>query len=73
MNYWGGASECGRCACGMNNSCADPRYECNCDANDDMWREDSGLPLTSHIFLLDSSGLAILAIAASKVTIHWGN
>ena len=43
MNYWGGASECGRSACGMNNSCADPRYECNCDANDGVWREDSGL------------------------------
>ena len=43
MNYWGGASECGRCACGMTKSCADHRYECNCDAKDDVWREDSGL------------------------------
>ena len=43
MNYWGGASECGRCACGMNNSCADPGYGCNCDKNDGMWRKDSGL------------------------------
>ena len=43
MTYWGGASESGRCACGMNNSCADPGDECNCDANDGVWREDSGL------------------------------
>ena len=43
MAYWGGASESGKCACGMNNSCADPRFECNCDADDDVWREDSGL------------------------------
>ena len=27
----------------MNNSCADPSYGCNCDKNDKVWREDSGL------------------------------
>ena len=44
MTYWGGASPgSGRCACGMTNSCADPRYGCNCDKNDNVWREDSGL------------------------------
>ena len=43
MTYWGGASESGRCACGMTKSCADPRYGCNCDVNDYVWREDSGL------------------------------
>ena len=43
MTYWGGASGIGRCACGMTNSCADPRYACNCDKNDYVWREDSGL------------------------------
>ena len=43
MTYWGGASENGKCACGMTKSCSDPRDECNCDANDDVWREDSGL------------------------------
>ena len=46
MNYWGGASPGGRqqiCACGMTNSCADSRYGCNCDKNDWVWREDSGL------------------------------
>ena len=44
MTYWGGASPgSGKCACGMNNSCANPRYGCNCDKNDNVWREDSGL------------------------------
>ncbi|KAL9975056.1 hypothetical protein ACROYT_G012172 [Oculina patagonica] len=44
MTYWGGASPgSGKCACGMTNSCADSRYGCNCDKNDNVWREDSGL------------------------------
>ena len=43
MTYWGGASINGKCACGMTNSCADSRYGCNCDTNDLVWREDSGL------------------------------
>ena len=43
MTYWGGASIIGKCACGMTNSCADSRYGCNCDKNDNVWREDSGL------------------------------
>jgi len=44
MTYWGGASpSSGKCACGMTNSCADPSYGCNCEKNDNVWREDSGL------------------------------
>ena len=43
MTYWGGASGSGKCACGMTSSCANPSYGCNCDANDYVWREDSGL------------------------------
>ena len=43
MTYWGGASGNGKCACGMTNSCANPSYGCNCDKNDRVWREDSGL------------------------------
>ena len=27
----------------MTNSCADPSKACNCDKNDGVWREDSGL------------------------------
>ena len=44
MTYWGGASPgSDKCACGMNNSCADSELACNCDKNDKVWREDSGL------------------------------
>ena len=44
MKYWGGASPgSGKCACGMTNSCADSSDHCNCDKNDNVWREDSGL------------------------------
>ena len=43
MTYWGGASVNYKCACGMTHSCADPNYDCNCDANDQVWRNDSGL------------------------------
>ena len=42
MNYWGGAAVgSGKCACGMTNSCAGGG-NCNCDKNDNVWREDSG-------------------------------
>ena len=44
MLYWGGASPNSyKCACGMTNSCANPSKACNCDKNDLVWREDSGL------------------------------
>ena len=43
MTYWGGAYGSGRCACGMTSSCANSRFGCNCDKNDYVWREDSGL------------------------------
>ena len=44
MTYWGGASPgSGKCACGMTNSCAVSSHGCNCDSNDEAWREDSGL------------------------------
>ena len=43
MNFWGGASGSSKCACGMTKSCADRRDGCNCDKNDNVWREDSGV------------------------------
>ena len=44
MAYWGGAPpDSNKCACGMNNTCADPSRACNCDKNDEVWREDNGL------------------------------
>ncbi|XP_053217891.1 contactin-associated protein 1 [Podarcis raffonei] len=42
--YWGGSPPgLGRCACGMDKNCADPRFYCNCDADHAMWRADKGL------------------------------
>ena len=44
MTYWGGVDLVPyKCACGLNNPCADASYGCNCDKNDHVWREDSGL------------------------------
>ena len=45
MTYWGGATPADfyKCACGVNNTCADSSRECNCDKNDNVLREDSGL------------------------------
>ena len=43
MRYWGGASGNNKCACGMTNACADSRFGCNCDKQDHVGREDSGL------------------------------
>ena len=44
MNYWGDADvDSGKCACGMNNTCADESKRCNCDSGDHgAWSEDSG-------------------------------
>lgn len=44
MNYWGGAPPgSGKCACGVNKSCSLSGKPCNCDNNDNVWREDSGV------------------------------
>ena len=45
MTYWGGATPADlyKCACGVTNTCANSARGCNCDANDGVWREDSGL------------------------------
>ena len=51
MMYWGGADPgSGKCACGMNKTCVRPNLNCNCDKNDKVWREDSGL-LTDKTYL----------------------
>ena len=57
MFYWGGATPADnyKCACGLTNSCANPSYGCNCDKNDDVWREDSG-------FLTEKSDLPVLQL-----------
>ena len=66
MRYWGGAlpgSE--KCACGKTNSCADPSQECNCDKNDNVWREDSGL-------LTDRSTLPVKELRIGDTGVHSG-
>ena len=54
MTYWGGSNSSFpyKCACGVNGTCANPGYGCNCDGNDAIWREDSG-------FLSDKSRLPV--------------
>ena len=61
MTYWGGASVSGKCACGMTNSCADSTDGCNCDKNDYVWREDSGL-------LTDKTHLPVKQLRFGDVT-----
>ncbi|CAF97960.1 unnamed protein product [Tetraodon nigroviridis] len=42
--YWGGSAPgIQKCACGMDRNCTDTKYDCNCDADHNLWREDSGL------------------------------
>uniref|UniRef100_A0A1A8QBP0 Contactin-associated protein-like 2 n=2 Tax=Nothobranchius TaxID=28779 RepID=A0A1A8QBP0_9TELE len=43
-SYWGGSGPgIQKCACGIENNCADPRHYCNCDADLRSWKEDAGL------------------------------
>ena len=61
MRYWGGATPgSGKCACGMINSCANHSYACNCDSNDNVWREDSGL-------LTDKTKLPVIQLSFKDV------
>ena len=56
MTYWGGVNSVPyKCACGLNNTCADTSDGCNCDINDQKWREDSGL-------LTDKSKLPVIQL-----------
>uniref|UniRef100_A0A8K9X300 Contactin associated protein 2b n=1 Tax=Oncorhynchus mykiss TaxID=8022 RepID=A0A8K9X300_ONCMY len=42
--YWGGSGPgIQKCACGIERNCTDPKYYCNCDADQTRWREDAGL------------------------------
>ena len=67
MKYWGGASPVSnKCACGMTNSCADSSARCNCDMNDAVWREDSGL-------LTDKSQLPVKELRFGDTGTFGGN
>ena len=51
MDYWGGATgRKGLCSCAVTNTCDKSTKKCNCDINDKVWREDSGL-LTDKLYL----------------------
>ncbi|XP_029445441.1 contactin-associated protein-like 2 [Rhinatrema bivittatum] len=42
--YWGGSAPgIQKCACGIERNCSDPKYHCNCDADQKQWRKDTGL------------------------------
>ncbi|XP_074973829.1 contactin-associated protein-like 5 isoform X4 [Caretta caretta] len=42
--YWGGSLPgVQQCACGLEESCLDMRYFCNCDADKEEWTNDTGL------------------------------
>ena len=44
MKYWGGAVNMeGYCACGLTQTCVKEHDKCNCEANESIWHEDSGL------------------------------
>ncbi|CAH3154168.1 unnamed protein product [Pocillopora meandrina] len=47
--------------CGMTNSCADSQLLCNCDKNDNVWREDSGI-------LTDKNNLPVRQMRFSDTT-----
>ncbi|XP_078380224.1 uncharacterized protein LOC144663168 [Oculina patagonica] len=67
MLYWGGASPgSDKCACGMTNSCANPSDKCNCDKNDGVWREDSGL-------LTDKSTLPVKELRFGDTGEHYAD
>ena len=63
MTYWGGsnASFPYKCACGVSGTCAYNRYGCNCDTNDNVFREDSGL-------LTDNSHLPVIQLRFGDVS-----
>lgn len=53
MMYWGGVDlVLFKCVCGLDNLCVDFGYGCNCDKNDNVWREDSGLFINKFEFFV---------------------
>ena len=83
MTYWGNVpydpdSDVGPinyCECGLTHSCDNATLPCNCDANDLVWREDSGwLTYKQHLpiagFYAGETGLCLLLVLYSKFIIH---
>ena len=66
MKYWGGAkANSEKCACGMTNSCLDPKQSCNCDQNNNTWTEDSG-------YLTDKNTLPVTQLRFGDTTTYAG-
>ncbi|KAJ0001203.1 hypothetical protein NQD34_006223 [Periophthalmus magnuspinnatus] len=49
--YWGGTfREIQKCGCAINQTCVDPRFQCNCDADYRQWYSDKGyLDFRDHL------------------------
>ncbi|CAG02805.1 unnamed protein product, partial [Tetraodon nigroviridis] len=49
--YWGGTfREVQMCGCAINQSCTDPKFQCNCDADYRQWYSDKGyLDFRDHL------------------------
>ncbi|XP_071386578.1 contactin-associated protein 1 [Centroberyx affinis] len=49
--YWGGAfREVQKCGCSINQTCTDPKFQCNCDADYRQWYSDKGyLDFRDHL------------------------
>ncbi|XP_028300530.1 contactin-associated protein-like 4 isoform X4 [Gouania willdenowi] len=44
QTFWAGAQPGSQqCVCGLQDNCVDPSHFCNCDADYDLWTNDSGL------------------------------
>ena len=73
MTYWWGASPGSRkCACGMNNTLADPKNGCNSNKNDRVWCEDSGMVcwLTRQSFQLNGSRMVMQGVRKNQYGYH---
>lgn len=67
MIYWGGAKPgSSKCVCGMTKSCVVPNQSCNCDQNNNIWKEDSG-------FLIDMKSLSVTGLRFGDTTTTHGN
>ncbi|KAK7940578.1 hypothetical protein WMY93_003904 [Mugilogobius chulae] len=49
--YWGGTfREIQKCGCAINQTCIDPKFQCNCDADYRQWYSDKGyLDFRDHL------------------------
>ena len=58
MKYWGGVDSVDyKCACGLNNTCANINFGCNCDKNDDTWQAASKTTEVWRCLLLHQQGI----------------